>query len=143
MLLAQALPAMILDNDIMWGGSATLWGITGMGLSISEGQTHLSGANLLLVACAMGTIANLFFLFAVIMGFSNSSAHASSLGGVAFAAALLSILFLLAGNAVFVPLHGCVLWLGAMLWLSIRSGLVYRRQLATIQTPSERREFMP
>jgi hypothetical protein len=129
-LLAQALPAMFLQNDTMLGGAATMLGIAGTGLSLS--QTHVDVEQVLLVACALGTVANLLFLSAVVMGFSNSSAYSASLGGLASGAALLSVACLFAGKAEFVPLPGCGLWLGAMLWLSIRSGLLRRRQLATV-----------
>ena len=127
-LLAQALPAMYLQNDTMLGGAATMLGIAGTGLSLSD--AHLSVEPVHLVACVWGTIANLLDLLALTAGFCNSSRYAALLGGLASGAALQSVVCLFVGKAEFVPLPGCGLWLGAMLWLSIRSGLAYRRRQA-------------
>jgi len=133
-LLAQALPAVFLQNDTMLGGAATMLGIAGTGMWLSG--AHVSAEPVHGIACALGTVANLVFLPALTAGFCNSRRYAALLGGLASGAALLSVACLIAGQAEFVPLPGCGVWLGAMLWLSIRSGLVYRRQLAAAGNPA-------
>ena len=128
-LLAQALPAMYLQNDTMLGGAATMLAIAGTGMWLSG--AHVSAEPVHAIACTLGTVANLGFLLALTAGFCNSRRYSALLGGLASLAALQSVVCLFAGKAEFVPLPGCGLWLGAMLWLSIGSGLLRRRLLAT------------